>query len=83
MEDHLGRDLLLTEYVHHRNGDRLDNHLSNLELWTTNQPKGQRVEDLLEWAKELLVLYAEQEAVVEEGVTHEIIDQVCALEPQP
>ena len=26
-------------------------------MWTTSQPKGQRVEDKIQWAKELLVEY--------------------------
>jgi hypothetical protein len=26
-------------------------------LWTTNHPKGQRVEDLLQWADELIERY--------------------------
>jgi hypothetical protein len=32
MEDHLGRYLEEWELVHHRNGDRGDNRLDNLEL---------------------------------------------------
>jgi hypothetical protein len=57
MSDHLGRALLQTEEVHHRNGVRNDNRLSNLELWTRSQPRGQRVVDKLAWAREILALY--------------------------
>jgi hypothetical protein len=31
---------------------------SNLEIWNTNQPSGQRIEDKVEWALVLLRLYA-------------------------
>ena len=53
----LGRPLTPDESVHHRNGHRTDNRLANLELWSRYQPSGQRVEDLLAWAYELLRRY--------------------------
>ena len=57
MEDFIGRPLLKTENVHHRNGDRLDNRITNLELWSKSQPAGQRISDKISWAREILSLY--------------------------
>lgn len=58
MAEILGRDLLPSESVHHKNGQRSDNRPQNLELWTRWQPAGQRVTDKVEWAVQLLRLYA-------------------------
>lgn len=66
MERHLGRKLLPHENVHHLNGDRLDNRLENLELWSHSQPPGQRVADKVAWAIEVLRLW-KPEALAAEG----------------
>lgn len=58
MERHLGRALFADENVHHINGVRSDNRLENLELWSTAQPSGQRVEDKVAWAHMILARYA-------------------------
>lgn len=65
MEQKLGRKLLPRENVHHINGDRADNRIENLELWNTSQPAGQRVEDKLAWAIEILGLYGTADSIEE------------------
>jgi hypothetical protein len=58
ISQHIGRDLLPEETVHHKNGVHGDNRLENLELWSSRHPRGQRIEDLVDFAIEILALYA-------------------------
>lgn len=68
MEQILGRPLLPTEEVHHKNTIRHDNDPDNLELWVKSQPAGGRVSDLVEWAEQILRLYA-PEKLIDSAVT--------------
>jgi hypothetical protein len=40
-----------------KNGDCVDNRLENLELWSTKNPKGQRVVDKVAYAHSILSEY--------------------------
>lgn len=59
MEQQLGRPLTVDESVHHKNGRRDDNRPENLELWSRYQPAGQRVVDLVAFARQILERYGE------------------------
>lgn len=59
MGEILGRDLLPHERVHHKRA-KDNNAPGNLELWVINHPAGQRVQDLVTWAKEILRLYPDE-----------------------
>lgn len=64
MEQTIGRHLLPLETVHHKNGVKWDNRPENLEVWYSGQPAGQRPDDLVSWALEILATYAPELEVV-------------------
>ena len=57
MERHLGRSLKEHETVHHKDGNRQNNALENLELWSKKHGSGQRVSDKISFCVEFLREY--------------------------
>lgn len=65
MQEKLGRKLIDNENVHHMDGNRENNDISNLELWNESQPSGQRIPDKLKWAYQLIKDYSNKEEILE------------------
>lgn len=59
MEQNLGRKLHKHETVHHKNGQRGDNNLENLELRSSMHGPGQTIQDKIDWAIKVVQLYPE------------------------
>lgn len=56
----LNRPLTKDEIVHHIDGNKQNNSIENLELWSKSHPSGQRVIDKLKWAKEFVNQYEKE-----------------------
>ena len=63
----LGRKLLLHESVHHRDGDKLNNDPTNLELWIMRQPNRNSRSRCVNWAFEITARYADEPQVWIDG----------------
>lgn len=71
MEQAVKRRLFDGENVHHKNGVKDDNRLSNLELWSRPQPSGARALDLLQWARTIVERYEPiEDLLATSGTTH-------------
>jgi endogenous inhibitor of DNA gyrase (YacG/DUF329 family) len=77
MSNFLGRPLLRCEEVHHRDGQKENDNIENLEIWDHSHPSGQRLEEKILWAISFLehngyscVLNAGAGAAHEKGLRH-------------
>lgn len=60
MSNYKQRPLEQDEEVHHANGIKYDNRIENLELWIKSHPAGQRVNDVIRYALEMIERYPEE-----------------------
>lgn len=72
MAQKLGRALFAEETVHHVDGNRLNNDPSNLEIWSSRHPGGQRVVDKVDFCIRFLTDYGFEVTVP--GIAQQIAD---------
>lgn len=83
MAKHLGRSLLSEETVHHIDGNRANNDIRNLELFSSRHGPGQRVTDKVAWAIEILTLYPDFLTQLDVDALQRVVQQKNPLPPKP